>query len=184
MGRINYLQSEEIKAGDSLRKTANAKRVRRVCRILEDLSGMGCSVRKDTSAEGHGWIIVVDGESTDVPFPDGRNPFSPATQKLVFYFRQTTSTSGTWTQGKAFVAGTDTTITSQPTTITTTTTLKYWIVHDFSAATMTWSSGTSYPASSDTQEVYRMCEITCSGGVITDYVNCHACDIHATAKST
>ncbi len=75
MARINYLKSEEIKDEDPLRKTANTKRIRRLCRIMEDLQGMGCSVRKDTSAEGHGWVIVVDGESSDLPFPDGRKPF-------------------------------------------------------------------------------------------------------------
>ena len=105
MARINYLKSEEIKDEDPLRKTANTKRIRRLCRIMEDLQGMGCSVRKDTSAEGHGWVIVVDGESSDLPFPDGRNPFAPPTTPSV-YTTLGTNTKGdeaaetdTWTYG-------------------------------------------------------------------------------------
>lgn len=183
---LSEFLDDKIRPNDPLRKVSCVRQTRRVRRILNDLQGIGCRVVKDVTKEGHGWRIIVDGIGSDIPFPDGTNPFSQAysAQKLVFYFRQTSNTSGTWTQGKAFVAGVDTTITSQPTTITTTTSKKYWILHDFAAATMTWNSGTSYPSPSDTQEVYRMCEITCAGGVITDYVNCHACDIHATAKST
>ena len=106
MARINYLKSEEIKPEDPVRKTANTKRVRRLCRILEDLQGMGCAVRKDTSQEGHGWVIVVDGESTDLPFPDGLNPFSPAPTTPTVYTTLGTNTKGdeaaetdTWTYG-------------------------------------------------------------------------------------
>lgn len=106
MARVNYLASDEIKPEDPLRKTANTKRVRRLCRIVEDLQGMGCSIRKDTSKEGHGWVIVVDGESTDLPFPDGRNPFaSPPTTPSVYTTLGTNdegneaAETDTWTYG-------------------------------------------------------------------------------------
>lgn len=105
---------------------------------------------------------------------------------FVFYFRQDSDTGGTWVKGKAYIAGVDTTITSQPTTISgVTTTTYYWILHNFAAGTLTWKSGASYTdANSDSQEVYRMLEITCADSVITAFVCPHPCDIHATAKST
>lgn len=113
------------------------------------------------------------------------------TLPFVFLFRKTSDTAGVWVPGKGYLGGADTTITGQPgvgavseelTGITTT--RKYWILHDFSAATLTWATGTSYPAASDSQEPYRMLEITCTDGKITSFICPHPCDIHATAKST
>ncbi len=115
----------------------------------------------------------------------GAAPAAATTLPFVFLFVQTSTTGGTWVQGKAWLAGVDTAITSQPTTITgVTTSTKYWIKHDFAAGTVAWFSGTSYPAPSDTYEIYRMLEITCSSSVIASFICPHPCDIHATAKST
>jgi hypothetical protein len=63
---------------------------------------MGCRVIKDTTKEGHGWRIVVDGTGTDIPFPDGTNPFSkPPTDPTVY------TTIGDTTEGTE-AADTDT----------------------------------------------------------------------------
>lgn len=105
---------------------------------------------------------------------------------FVFFFKQTSSTGGDWVQGKGYIAGVDVLITNQPTTISgVTTTTYYWILHDFAAATLIWRSGASYTDSnSDTQEVYRMLEITCEDSEISSFICPNPCDIHATAKST
>jgi hypothetical protein len=113
-------------------------------------------------------------------------PMLAAASPFVFLFTKTSPTGGTWRTGKVFLAGVDTTITGSPTTITgVTTTTYYWILHNFAAGTLTWKSGASYTdSSSDSQEVYRMLEITCDDNVITSFICPHPCDIHATAKST
>ena len=112
------------------------------------------------------------------PSPDQTLPF-------VNIFTQTSPTGGTWKTGKVFLAGVDTAIGSVPASLSSvTTTTLYWVKHDFAAATAVWYSGTAYPAPSDTYEIYRMLEITCTASVITSFICPHPCDIHATAKST
>ena len=177
---LSTFLDDRIKKEDPLRKVANAVQTRRVRRILNDIQGIGCRVIKDTTKEGHGWRIVVDGTGTDIPFPDGTSPFDhSATLYCVFYFTKTGDTTGTWTQGKGFVGGVDTTITDQPTTITTTVSQKYWIKHTFADDTLVWQSGASYPSATlFTDEIFRMLEITCAAGVITSFVNTHPCDIY------
>ena len=188
MGTIQFLD-DRIKPEDPLRKVCAVKQVRRTRRILNDLQGMGCRVFKDETKEGHGWRIIVDGTSTDIPFPDGTSPFSPSVidvrPNLVFWFTKTGTNGGTWKTGKVFLAGVDTTITNSPAVIAgVVATTLYWIKHDFAAATAVWYSGTTYPSPSDDYEIYRMLEITVGGGVITSFICPHPCDIHATAKST
>jgi hypothetical protein len=147
-------------------------------KISESLAGARITSPDHMISEGPGGTCIKHkpirktASDTDLPF--------------VFLFKQTSSTGGDWVQGKGYIAGAEVTIASQPTTISgVSTTTYYWILHDFAAATLTWKSGSSYTDSySDTQEVYRMLEITCAAGVIDSFICPHPCDIHATAKST
>ena len=101
------------------------------------------------------------------------------TVPFVNIFKLTSDTTGTWTSGKVFVGGVDTTITGVPTTITATTSCKYWIKHTFATDTLEWGSGASYPSATlFTAEIFRMLEITCADNVITSFVCPHPCDIY------
>lgn len=148
-------------------------------KISASLAGARLTSPDHMISEGPGGTMIKHKPARSASAPDVDLPF-------VFLFKQTSSTGGDWVQGKGYIAGPDITITSQPTTIFgVTTTTYYWILHDFAAGTLTWKSGSSYTDSSnDTQEVYRMLEITCEDDVITSFVCPHPCDIHATAKST
>ncbi len=44
----------------------------RVCDILENIEGVGCSIIKDET--GKNWKVVVDGYQSDIPFPEGVTP--------------------------------------------------------------------------------------------------------------
>jgi hypothetical protein len=107
------------------------------------------------------------------------------TLPFVFIFKQTSSTGGDWVPGRFYSGGTSVAIVSQPTTLSDITTSRvYWLLHDFAAGTVTWQTGTEYPAASDTQEIYRMLEVTCASDAIASFICPHPCDIHATSKST
>ena len=105
MGRVAYLD-DKLKPGDSVHKVASVKQNRRIRRILNDLQGIGCRVVKDTSKEGHGWRIIVDGQGGDIPFPDGEGPSPCEPTDPKFYKTLGTDTKGdeaaetdTWTYG-------------------------------------------------------------------------------------
>lgn len=44
----------------------------KLCNVVEGVQGMGCQVIKTRS--GKGWIILCDGKSSDLPFPEGAEP--------------------------------------------------------------------------------------------------------------
>lgn len=69
MPRIDWL-TNTFKAGDPLRKVANARQQNRIANILNGLYGIGCRVHKPTDGEGRGWAIICDG-SSDTECPEG-----------------------------------------------------------------------------------------------------------------
>lgn len=114
-----------------------------------------------------------------------RGSAADVTLPFINIFEQLTDTSGTWKAGKSYLAGVDTTVAGLPTTITgITTSTKYWIKHDFAAATLTWGSGATLPANTDSEEYYLMLDVTCTASAIESFVCPHPAEIHATAKST
>lgn len=99
-----------------------------------------------------------------------------------FRFARTSSTGGTISEGKCYIKGILTTITSLPSTLSSvTSSIKYWVAVDLSANTAAWSSGTSYPTSSATSEIWPILEITCASSVITAWKQRQLSDIHTAA---
>jgi hypothetical protein len=147
-------------------------------KISESLAGARLTSPDHMISEGPGGTCIKHK-------PIRKTASASTTLPFVNIFEQTTTTAGTWTPGKAYIGGVDTTVAGVPSTISgITTTTIYWIKHDFAASTLTWGSGASLPANTDTAEYYRMLVVTCADGVIESFVCPHPCDIHATAKST
>jgi hypothetical protein len=53
----------DFRAGDPVRKVANARNLNRIGRILETIRVVGGRLQRDYSCEGAGWILVIDGAS-------------------------------------------------------------------------------------------------------------------------
>jgi len=109
--------------------------------------------------------------------------FAPAQNDHSWKFVQSSTTGGTVTLGQVFLGGTAKTVGSWPTNgilsgVTTTT--KYWVAIDRSAATATWGSGASVPANTDTVEYWEVLELTCAGSVITGVKQRCCSDIRVT----
>jgi hypothetical protein len=99
-----------------------------------------------------------------------------------FQFTKTSATGGTIEEGKCYIKGILTTITSLPSTLSSVTiSIKYWVAVDLSANTAAWSSGTSYPTSTATSEIWPILEITCASSVITAWKQRQLSDIHTAA---
>jgi hypothetical protein len=108
---------------------------------------------------------------------------------FVNIFRQTSPTEGDWIPAENFVAGVQAAVSGEPSTIVVdSSNYCFWIAHDYTAATLTWGSGTAVPTNTDTVEYYRMLICTVSGSGPSFKIDSFVCptphDIHATAKST
>lgn len=57
-----------FKKGDPIRIVADSRQQNRIANILTHIQGVGCRIIKDTTQEGRGWFIIVDG-SSDVDLP-------------------------------------------------------------------------------------------------------------------
>ena len=66
---INWLK--RIRAGSGF-CGFSASSWNKVCNVLETIEGIGCTIHKTLS--GNGWTIVVDGKSSDTPYPEGLTP--------------------------------------------------------------------------------------------------------------
>lgn len=144
---------------------------REICRIGRALNRMRINGQLVT--------ITSQGIEADVAAPASALPF-------VFLFTKTGPLTGTWKPGKAFIAGVDAAITGMPedgAEIEVSESTVYWIAHNFALGTLSWNTGSEYPSSTDSLEVYPILEITVENGVISGYVCRHPCDIHATARS-
>lgn len=98
-------------------------------------------------------------------------------------FVQTSDTGGTVTLGQVFLGGVAKTVGSFPGSgvlAGVTTSTKYWVAIDRSAATATWGSGASVPASTDAVEYWTVLELTCAGNVITGVLQRMCSDIRVT----
>jgi len=85
----------DFKEGDPVRVTASAKQQRRLANILMDLKVLGGRLERNFTADGKGWLLVIDG-STDLepptadptksPLPPGYNPpFLPNSSEAYQY---------------------------------------------------------------------------------------------------
>ena len=66
---INWLK--RIRAGSGF-CGFSASSWNKVCNVLETIEGIGCTINKTHS--GNGWTVVVDGKSSDAPYPEGLTP--------------------------------------------------------------------------------------------------------------
>lgn len=66
---INWLK--RIRAGSGF-CGFSASSWNKVCNVLETIEGIGCTINKTHS--GNGWTVVVDGKSSDAPYPEGVTP--------------------------------------------------------------------------------------------------------------
>jgi len=139
-----------------------------VVALVNDSSTPGASKVYGTNAVGNkGWF--------DLPTGGSDHPFK---------FTQTSDTGGTITAGLCFIGGVSKTITSLPTTLSSvTTSIKYWLAIEIASATVSWVSGTSYPDSDDDTEIWPILEITCSGSVISSFIQKQSSDVHITKFS-
>jgi hypothetical protein len=140
-----------------------------------DLAVIGGNLSK--RADGRFTTITVAEASAAVTLP------------FVNIFRQTSPTEGDWIPAENFVAGVQTAVSGEPSTIVVdSSNYCFWIAHDYTAATLTWGSGTAVPTNTDTVEYYRMLICTVSGSGPSFKIDSFVCptphDIHATAKST
>jgi hypothetical protein len=96
-------------------------------------------------------------------------------------FTQTSDTGGVISAGAVYIGGVLKTVSGLPTDLSgVTTTTKYWIAIDFSAAaTATWGSGAALPDNTSTIEYWHVLTLTCAASVITAIFQPWPADIHA-----
>ena len=112
-----------------------------------------------------------------VLYPGG----APDSFDFPWKFTQDSGTGGVILPGTVYDGGNPVTITSPPTDWTLSgivNTTKFWIALNFSAASATWVSGSTLPASVALIEYWHVLTLTCTDSVITGIFQPWPCDIH------